>query len=272
MNEITTLKPDQKLLKEIVEIAINAGDLIMDVFKNHIKVRIKRNLTPVTNADIKASDFIVQSLQKYELPVICEETGVADYETRKTWNSLWIVDPLDGTKEFIAGRDEFTVNIALVHKHKPILGVIYAPALDLLYFAMENCGSFRLEKAKEILPSDFSPDRLIHFSTSIPDYKTLDYTYVVSRSHINLKTNAYLKSKKHKKVLIPTGSSLKLCLVAEGTANEYPRLGKTMEWDIAAGHAICNFAGANVVEFESNNELVYNKENLLNPNFVAIRK
>jgi 3'(2'), 5'-bisphosphate nucleotidase len=271
MTENTILQTDQKLLKEIVEIAINAGDLIMEVFLSRIKVRIKRNLTPVTNADIKASDYITESLRKYGIPIICEETGVPTYEERKHWEMLWIVDPLDGTKEFISGRSEFTVNIALVRKDQPVLGVIYAPALDLLYFAMDNCGSFRLDKAKVILTTDFSAEKLKEISTPIPDCKTDEYTYVVSRSHINLRTKAYLKSNKQKKVLIPKGSSLKLCSVAEGKANEYPRLGKTMEWDIAAGHAICRFADAKVLEFEKETELVYNKENLLNPDFVAIR-
>lgn len=271
MTENTTLVPDQKLLKEIVEIAINAGDLIMEVFLSRIKVRIKRNLTPVTNADIKASDYITESLRKYGIPTICEETGVPDYTERKYWETLWIVDPLDGTKEFISGRSEFTVNIAFIRKDQPILSVIYAPALDVLYFAMENLGSFRLEKAKEVLQQEFSIEKLLASAIRLPDGTNEEYTIVVSRSHINLRTKAYLKSKKIKKVLIPKGSSLKLCAVAEGTANEYPRLGKTMEWDIAAGHAICRFAGAKVFEFEKETELVYNKENLLNPDFLAIR-
>ncbi len=260
-----------KLLQTAIDASIEAGIQIKDVFNTKIRVSIKRNLTPVTNADKIANQIIIDRLSQFEIPIISEESKIAPYEERSKWGYCWLVDPLDGTKEFIAHRNDFTVNIALICNGIPVLGVIYAPAYDLLYFASEQIGSFRLKNATKVIGENRSIESVISESTKLPDAKTDTYTYVVSRSHINHKTQKYLESNNREKVFISKGSSLKLCAIAEGSADEYPRFGRTMEWDIAAGDAILRYAGAKVRIFEIENLLNYNKPDLVNPEFIASR-
>ncbi|MEI6854041.1 MAG: 3'(2'),5'-bisphosphate nucleotidase CysQ [Bacteroidota bacterium] len=259
----------QTLLLTSIHASIEAGFQIMDIYDTKIKVSIKRNLTPVTNADKLANETIIQRLEPFAIPFISEESSIAPFEERTQWDYCWLIDPLDGTKEFISHRTDFTVNIALIYKSIPIMGVIYAPAWDTLYFASEGMGSFRLDKASSLIKEHLIIDDIISASTKLPDITTDTYTYVVSRSHINMKTRRYLKKNKGEKVFISKGSSLKLCAIAEGSAHEYPRFGRTMEWDIAAGDAIIRNAGAKVRIEGSSDLLTYNKADLANPEFIA---
>lgn len=261
----------QELLLTSIHASIEAGFQIMEIYNTKIKVSIKRNFTPVTNADKLANETILNRLSKFGIPVISEESLIAHFDERSKWEHCWLIDPLDGTKEFISHHTDFTVNIALICKNIPVLGVIYAPALDVLYFASSGTGSFRLDKASALIKESDSLEKIIEMSSRLPDITTDTYTYVVSRSHINLKTKRYLKKNKEEKVFISKGSSLKLCAVAEGSAHEYPRFGRTMEWDIAAGDAILRYAGAQVKIDGSTEVLSYNKADLANPEFIASR-
>ncbi|MEI6124873.1 MAG: 3'(2'),5'-bisphosphate nucleotidase CysQ [Bacteroidota bacterium] len=256
-------------LQTAIFVSIEAGIEIMRVFNTKIRISIKRNFTPVTNADKIANQIIINRLAQFNIPLISEESKVAPYQERSKWDYLWLVDPLDGTKEFIAHSNDFTVNIALIHKNYPVMGVIYAPAYDVLYFASEAQGSYRLNKASTVLQENKSIEWLLTKSIKLPDCKTEKYTYVVSRSHINHKTQKYLEKNLNEKIFIGKGSSLKLCAIAEGSADEYPRFGRTMEWDIAAGDAIMRYAGAKVQIFESAELLHYNKPEMANPEFIA---
>jgi 3'(2'), 5'-bisphosphate nucleotidase len=268
-----TIKEMPRLLNISIETAIEAGFKIMDVFNDKIRVRIKRNFTPVTNADKAANQVIVERLSVLEIPFISEESVVMSFKERQHWDMFWLIDPLDGTKEFISRSHDFTVNIALVRNSIPVLGVIYAPAHDLLYFADENLGSFKLENASKffVTHNKNDVDSLISESLQLPCSNPETYTYMVSKSHINGKTRRYLKNDKNPKLFISKGSSLKLCALAEGTADEYPRFGRTMEWDIAAGDAILRYAGGQIKNVVNSQPLNYNKEDLANPEFIAYR-
>ncbi len=214
-----------------------------------------------------------------EIPILGEEDIDVPYEVRKNWKYFWLVDPLDGTKEFIGKKDEFTVNIALIKGNKPILGVVYAPVNRDLYFAQKDMGAFKinlndgnLERLKNI--TEFSQLKKFSEDLSMKNKKIKNdvYTVLTSRWHINEDTEAYLEKleNEHGEINIkPAGSSLKMCLVAEGVADEYPRLAPTMEWDTAAAHIILNESGKTLNQYPLNRSLVYNKENLRNPYFIA---
>lgn len=259
------------LLLTSIHASIESGFQIMEIYHDKIHVSIKRNLTPVTNADKLANETILKRLEHFNIPFISEESSIPQYEERSKWEYCLLIDPLDGTKEFISHRTDFTVNIALIHKSIPVMGVIYAPALDVLYFAHAELGSFRMNKASSIIDQTDTLESMISKSEKLPDIKTEIYTYVVSRSHVNYKTRKYLKSNTGEKVFISKGSSLKLCAIAEGSAHEYPRFGRTMEWDIAAGDAILRYAGGKVRIYETSEPLSYNKADLANPEFIASR-
>ncbi len=209
------------------------------------------------------------------IPVLSEEVKAVDYQERKKWDCLWIVDPLDGTKEFVKRNGEFTVNIALVCKGKPVIGVIYAPVLDRLYFAKKGVGSFKMEQAKSVNKMK-NDHELLKAALQLPYHDNQDKKVVVaSRSHMSPETVEYVNQVKEKygeAEVTSIGSSLKLCLVAEGEADVYPRFAPTMEWDTAAGQAIVEQSGGKIVIPEDNQPLVYNKENLLNPWFIAMRE
>ncbi|HNW88368.1 MAG TPA: 3'(2'),5'-bisphosphate nucleotidase CysQ [Bacteroidales bacterium] len=260
-----------ELLSTSIHAAIDAGLKIMEVFNDRIRVRIKRNFTPVTNADKAANQIIIERLLPFKIPVISEESVISPYKERMAWDVFWLVDPLDGTREFISRSNDFTVNIALVRDHIPLLGVIYAPAYDILYFAEDKLGSFKLEAASKLINTsrENGIDKIVSESRCLPYTETETYTYLVSKSHINAKTRKYLKNDKKPKHFLSKGSSLKLCMLAEGSADEYPRFGRTMEWDTAAGDAILRYAGGKIRNVENSKPLKYNKENLANPEFIA---
>jgi len=228
----------------------------------------------LTNADKAAHNVIAKALDSTNIPVLSEEGKSIPYETRKNWEYMWIVDPLDGTKEFIKHNDEFTVNIALVHNGRPIMGVVYCPPLKWMYFAAENGkGSW-----KSIVDSYESIDveQVMKQAVQIPVInKNRKFTVVASRSHMSPETAEFIDDLKveHGDIkLISKGSSLKLCEVAEGSADIYPRFAPTSEWDTAAAHAIVSISGGEVINALTNKPVVYNKEDILNPWFIVRRK
>jgi 3'(2'), 5'-bisphosphate nucleotidase len=204
------------------------------------------------------------------IPLLSEEGAKISFEERKNWEYSWLVDPLDGTKEFVKRNGEFTVNIALIHNGNPVLGVIYVPVKEKLYFALDGLGSY---KAGQNLTID-NLENLILNSNKLPvDYNRDNYVVVGSRSHMSTETEAFFEEKKkeHGDVEVMTvGSSLKLCMVAEGKADAYPRYAPTMEWDTGAGHAIAKYAGFSVKQYNTIDDIIYNKEYLLNPWFLVI--
>lgn len=252
--------------------AVEAGKTILDIYQTDFEVVFKSDSSPVTHADIKASKLIKRYLSKFQLPFLSEEDNTYSYEERSKFDRFWLVDPLDGTKEFVKRNDEFTVNIALIDQNKPILGVIYAPVFDCLYFGFEN-QSFRLQKAFEIIKNQ-SIDEIIRLSEQLPLTQNRDrFVVLASRSHKTVEVDQFIQTivEKQKKVEIrQLGSSLKMCLLAECSADIYPCFSRTSEWDTAAAHVILNASGGKISTIENKDEtLRYNKESLSNPFFIA---
>lgn len=244
-------------LQDVKMIALRAGDAVMQIYKEDFTVELKEDSSPLTKADIVSNEIICNALQKLypTIPILSEENQSVDYKIRKKWQYYWCIDPIDGTKEFVKRNGEFTINIALIHKNKPVLGVVYAPAVGDMYTAKEGEGAY---KNKQKLP--------LHINDDIAK----KITVAISRSHLSLETQEFIDTIDTKEVVkIIKGSSLKLCMVAEGTADMYPKLGPTMEWDTAAADAIVREAGKMTYQFNSDKELVYNKQNLLNPWFIV---
>jgi len=262
----------KNLILPVVVAAVEAGFAILEVYNQDFEVEEKEDKSPLTLADKRSHQIIMSHLLPLGLPVLSEEGKSFEYEVRKQWDYFWIVDPLDGTKEFIKKNDEFTVNIALVKENKPVMGVIYVPVFKQLYFAAVDFGAYLMTLDSGIDLKKTSLDLLVNKSRLINTGASTSrpYTIVGSRSHATPELEAYVekKRKEHETVdFISAGSSLKLCRVAEGSADVYPRLGPTMEWDTAAGHIIAECAGASVFRADNGEPLLYNKENLLNPWF-----
>lgn len=262
-------------LKEIQNIAIHAsveaGCRIVEIYNNFDgEIISKDDNSPLTIADKESNEIIKKFLFQTNIPIISEEIKNADFSERKNWDLCWIVDPLDGTKEFIKRNGQFTVNIALVENGKPIFGVIYVPVTKELYVGLVNENKSLYYK---VVTEDFSIDNFARNSIELKPIKEQNIINVVcSNSHLNEETQLYIDNlKKQFEVVnsVNAGSSLKFCLVASGKAQVYPRLAPTMEWDTAAGHAICYAVGVKVISQITNKELIYNKENLLNPSFIV---
>ncbi|WP_431157049.1 3'(2'),5'-bisphosphate nucleotidase CysQ [Winogradskyella poriferorum] len=260
-----------KDLKVAIQASLEAGKVIMDVYDAPFDFEIKEDKSPLTEADRRANDIINSYLKPTGIPIISEENKQIDFEERKSWDTCWIVDPVDGTKEFVKRNGEFTVNIALVSKSSPILGVIYTPAVKTLYFGdVLNGYSY-----KSVLTTHSSSiNKVMDLAQKLePKNNTSNLIEVVgSRSHMSKETEDYisiLKDSGKDVSIVSKGSSLKFCLVAEGKADVYPRFAPTMEWDTAAGQAICNSIGIEVISEATKKPLLYNKENLLNPWFVV---
>ena len=252
-----------ELVSSVLALAQRAGDAIMTTYnRGDATVTEKDDRSPLTEADLASHRVIVAGLEDLpssggpRLPVLSEEARAMPYDVRRTWQRFWLVDPLDGTKEFIKRNGEFTVNIALVESGAPVLGVVHAPVLGRTYFATAAGGAFR---------RDGDTVRRISVAARAPTIEI-----VASRSHGSAETEEFLKrfGADHAIHLVAIGSSLKLCLVAEGVAHLYPRFGPTMEWDTAAAQCIVEAAGGRVTDLEAH-PLIYNKENLLNPHFVV---
>lgn len=261
-----------KHLHTAITTAIKAGKAIMDIYENEdFQIESKEDNSPLTIADKRANDIINEALVPTKIPIISEENKQLAFKERKDWEACWIVDPLDGTKEFIKRNGEFTVNIALIKRGKPELGVIFAPAMKMLYFA--NVSEEKAFKV-EVSPENSNITKLMADAQVIKPSSTEGVIKVVgSRSHMNRDTLDFMNSLKSghgKEVeIVSKGSSLKFCLVAEGTAHIYPRFAPTMEWDTAAGQAICEAVGLKVCSRETGDPIVYNRENLLNGHFLV---
>ncbi len=262
---------NNNLLSTAIHASISAGKAIMEIYNTDFKVVMKEDSSPLTLADEASNTIINFFLKETGIPIISEENEQLPYEERKDWDMCWLVDPLDGTKEFVKRNGEFTVNIALVKDGKPIMGVIYVPVTKTLYYATYNN-----EKAyKTILENHEFSELLFLSGTEItrPLVKENKIIKLVgSRSHMNEETSNFVQSLKDKGTgaeIVAAGSSLKFCLIAEGKADVYPRFAPTMEWDTAAGQAICEAAGAKVLIKDSTDPLHYNKKNLLNPHFIV---
>ncbi|MCX6240102.1 MAG: 3'(2'),5'-bisphosphate nucleotidase CysQ [Bacteroidia bacterium] len=251
-----------------VNAALKAGSKIMEVFRSdNFEVEQKMDLSPVTIADKAASKIIEELLSSSGLPYLSEEEIFSPYDDRKNWDLFWCVDPLDGTKEFIRKGHDFTVNIALIDRNKPILGVVYLPAFDSIYFGGKSITARKYEQVKNA-----SVSNIIKNSIQLPFFQNNEkFVMVGSHSHLNAETKAYFETVFEEKgsgnvEILIRGSSLKMCLIAEGSADYYPRLSHIMEWDIAAGHAICEAAGCKVTDWNGN-QLIYNKPDFYMPWF-----
>lgn len=247
------------LLNEVVRIALVAGDAIMEIYSAPaFNMKNKNDMSPLTEADLASDAAILEGLKRldYDWPILSEESAQVPSEIRMKWERFWLVDPLDGTKEFISRNGEFTVNIALIEKGIPLLGVVYAPALQVCYFSAHGVGAF------------VKRGSIVSKIESRPYVEGEVLAVVCSRSHGNLRTETLLR-KLGEHHCVTMGSSLKLCLVAEGKAHFYPRTGPTMEWDTAAAHAIVSCAGGRVCDIDGI-ELHYNKHDLHNPEFFVL--
>lgn len=252
-------------LPALFRILEQAGNAIMEVYNMEIDVTIKRDNSPVTLADLRSSDIIVKGLQSLTpyVPILCEETQEEAFVTRRLHKYIWVVDPLDGTKEFIKKNGEFAINIALVEDGVPVLGIIYAPVKEVFYYAIKGAGAYKLENGKEVLRLPLS------------EYNELDKTRVraiVSRSHCNTDDESFVNNYitlGYNVETITCGSSLKFGVIAEGNADLYPKHGNTSEWDTASGQVILEESGGVLLSLENLKPLVYNKQSTLNPFFVA---
>jgi 3'(2'), 5'-bisphosphate nucleotidase len=244
-------------LEKIIEIAKDAGRVIMEVYQKDFSIEYKDDSSPLTEADLKSNELICEALIRLypHIPILSEENKMVSYEERKEWDYFWLIDPIDGTKEFIKKNGEFTVNIALIKEGIPILGVVYAPVLEDIYSAKKGEGAFKNGEKLPLLFNNSPKEKL---------------KVVASKSHLSNETQEFIDNLDTKTIeQVSKGSSLKLCMVAEGVADIYPRLAPTMEWDTGAAHAVVLEAGKMVSIFDNSQSLQYNKKNLLNPWFVV---
>jgi 3'(2'), 5'-bisphosphate nucleotidase len=244
-------------VKDIEKIAKEAAEAIMKIYEKDFSIEYKDDKSPLTEADTRSNQIICDALQKLYpwIPIMSEENKIIDFDERKKWEYYWCIDPIDGTKEFIKKNGEFTVNIALIQNNEPVLGVVYAPAIDALYSAKRGEGAFKNGIKLPLQKNENLSEKMF---------------VVASKSHLSPETQEFIDNLDTKVVeQVSKGSSLKLCMVAEGTADIYPRLAPTMEWDTAAADAIVREVGRMTYQFETEMPMVYNKENLLNPWFIV---
>ncbi|MDC0909705.1 3'(2'),5'-bisphosphate nucleotidase CysQ [Flavobacteriaceae bacterium] len=254
-------------LKLAIDASIQAGKKIIEIYNSdNFNLEYKLDDSPLTLADTASNKIIENILETSNIPILSEEGNILDFNNRKDLKYLWIVDPLDGTKEFVKKNNEFTVNISLIENSVPVIGVIYAPALNVLYFSEKKLGSYKI-LITNLDEFDHSNPLRLPLEKKFKEYKVL-----TSRSHLNDNTLDYidnLKVNNLKVVSVPMGSSLKFCLLAEGLADCYPRFSPCMEWDTAAGQIICEEAGFKVIDLKTIKPIVYNRENLINNYFIA---
>lgn len=251
---------DSVEINDIQKIALEAAKAIMEIYVKDFSIEYKDDKSPLTEADVKSNEIICNRLQELypNIPILSEENKTAPYEERKAWEYFWLIDPIDGTKEFIKKNGEFTINIALIQNDTPVLGVVYAPVLDEMYSAKKGSGAFKNGQKLPLIINN-NPEKSL--------------SVVASKSHLSEETQTFIDALNTEKIeQVSKGSSLKLVMVAEGVADIYPRLAPTMEWDTGAADAIVREAGKMTYQFENNKPMVYNKENLLNPWFVVQSK
>lgn len=254
-----------------IDASLKAGEKIMEIYQGgQFETEYKKDSSPLTLADKAANRMINDILKSTGIPILSEENTEISYKIRKDWKAFWLVDPLDGTKEFIKKNGEFTVNIALIENNKPVAGIVYVPVSRILYAGIANSGSYKIEIQND---QKISMDILIEKGKKLPlTNQSTEFTVVASRSHMNKETEDYINLLKdqYKDIkILSAGSSVKICMIAEGKADIYPRFGPTMEWDTAAAHAVAVYAGCSFTQADGFSEIIYNKKNLLNPWFVA---
>ncbi len=250
----------KELVNPVCEIAKQAGAEIMKIYAEGFEIEEKQDNSPLTTADLASHTLIIEKLTSLtpDIPILSEESASISFSERSSWENYWLIDPLDGTREFIKRNGEFTVNIALITGHSSSLGVVYIPVQDISYFAARNQGAYKQEQNQAA--------KKIQIRPSTPASKP---TICGSRSHAGKSLQAF-QDKIGEFDLISMGSSIKMCLVAEGAADIYPRFGPTSEWDTAAAHCVVNEAGGVIVNTELET-LPYNtKDSLLNPSFLAV--
>ena len=254
-------------LKLAIDAAIQAGKKIIEIYNSDdFNLEYKLDDSPLTVADTASNKIIENILEASNISILSEEGNILDFNNRKNLKHLWVVDPLDGTKEFIKKNNEFTVNISLIENSVPVIGVIYAPALNVLYFSERKLGAYKT-RITALNKFDISKAFRLPLVKKSNEYKVL-----TGRSHLDENTLDYidnLKVNNLKVVSVPMGSSLKFCLLAEGLADCYPRFSPCMEWDTAAGQIICEEAGFKVVDLKTMKPIIYNRENLINNYFIA---
>jgi len=265
----------EELLITAINAALKGGEEILAIYESDFAVEHKEDRTPLTQADKNAHLAIAKLLDKTNLPVLSEEGKQTSYETRKTWKQFWMVDPLDGTREFVKRNGEFTVNIALIENGEATMGIIYVPVTEELYFSDLSIGAYKIQGLDELNTKHSTLNTIVEKSEKLPlKQNRKNFIVVGSRSHMSAETEVYmneLKTKHSEVDMLSKGSSLKLCMVAEGSADSYPRFAPTMEWDTAAGQAIAIASGADVINWETKKRMLYNKENLLNTWFLVER-
>lgn len=268
----------EELLDSALRASLRAGAELLRIYRSDYAVSHKADASPVTEGDLASQKAILAVLQADapEIPVLSEEQAEVPYPERRDWAHAWVVDPLDGTKEFLKENGEFTTNVALISAGRPILGVVYAPAVGTIYWGSEAVGAYRGSIDPEELEDMVDANALRARGQRLPIMaaSSRPFTIAASRSHLNEPTEAYiaeLAAERGEPAWITAGSAVKLCLVAEGSADVYPRLGTTMEWDSAAGDAVVRAAGGDVISYESGEPLRYNKPDLRNPWFVVRR-
>jgi 3'(2'), 5'-bisphosphate nucleotidase len=246
------------LIKPVTEVAAMAGDRILEIYNTDFEIETKDDASPLTAADKASHVTIVEALAELtpEIPVLSEESVAVPWEERSQWPEYWLIDPLDGTKEFIKKNGEFTVNIALIQGHQAVLGVVHVPVTNRCFYGFQGGGAFELTPTGEVVS--------IHVSSPAQE----PVRVVGSRSHRGELVDAYL-DKLGDHIMVPMGSSLKLCLVATGEADVYPRLGLTSEWDTAAAQAVVECAGGKVVQLDGSPVMYNAKEDILNPHFLV---
>ncbi len=241
-----------------LEAAKKAGNKILEIYNTDFKVITKKDLSPVTTADLASNKILIKHLSQTSIPILTEEEDFGNYENRKNLPMLWVIDPLDGTKEFINKHDDFCINIALVENHKPIFGLIYIPTREETYFAIKGKGAFLIKGENKF---------------ELPKIKNrTNYVFLKSRSHPDKKLEDYLKQLKKKEPTLTiniVGSAVKFCDIAYGNADEYTRFNPTMEWDTAAGQIIMNEIGKTLIDHSTKKEMLYNRKNLKNNGFTV---
>ena len=245
----------EPLLEKVLAIALRADQAVMAVYESDFEVEYKADESPLTRADMAAHRLIVAALKELEpsFPILSEEASDIDWDVRRHWQTFWLVDPLDGTKDFINRSGEFTVNIALIHDHQPVLGVVTAPAMGQAYLGARGVGAFRQDRQ----------GRTAIRCSPLPRVPRV----LASKNHLNGETRDFI-ARLGECEMVQAGSSLKFCRIAEGAADIYPRMGPTSEWDTGAAQAVLEVAGGRVLTLEGA-PLQYGKENLLNPYFIA---
>jgi len=242
------------MLQDLISIAIEAGEKVLNVYSRDFASRSKDDGSPITEADIISNSIIISKLNSFypHYPIISEELEIPTYQVRKTWKQYFLIDPLDGTKDFINKNGQFTINISLIVNSRPYIGVVYVPALDVIYYAEKGKGAFK------------NGEKIFNNSGA------RELVGTQSIFHSTASSEEFLHSLNVKKV-VKYGASLKLCKLSEGEVDIYPRFNGSSEWDTAAGHAILNEAGCKMIDIETGEEIIYNKESLRNPYFVACK-